>query len=173
MKSKIRSFLKEALLVFINSLILAGIIYLIFNITQVSGLSMSPTLSDGDRLFTQKISLYVSKPLAGDIVVLEAPDQEGINYIKRIIGTETDRIRLSGGQVYVNDKKLQERYVNSKTYPNILGEDTWTVPEDHVFVMGDNRSSSKDSRTFGPVKIDKLVGISEFKIFPFKDFRKI
>lgn len=173
MKRKSRSLVKEVLIGLSNVLVLAGIFYLIFSISQVSGLSMSPTLDDGDRLFTQKISLFLADPLPGDIVVLESPDQEGLYYIKRVIATGSDKVQLSGGEVYVNDNKLKETYINDKTYPNIIGEDTWLVPENHVFVMGDNRSSSMDSRSFGPVNIDKLVGISEFKIFPFKDFGKI
>ncbi|HHV38399.1 MAG TPA: signal peptidase I [Tepidimicrobium sp.] len=165
----------------IKSIILAVVIALfikafVFNTTYVLGNSMYPTLHERDRLFANKIPLYFSGPKRGDIVVLSAPDTDDKDYIKRVIGIEGDVVAIIDGQVYLNGNLLKEDYVGEGSYTDIYGENYWEVPEEHVFVLGDNRDegASKDSRFFGPVPVATIKGITSFRYFPIdENFGKI
>lgn len=148
--------------------------FFVFNITLVDGDSMYPSLLDGDKLITQKVSLYFKDPELGDVVVIKAPDGSGYNYIKRIIAMEGDVVEIFNGGLYVNGQLQTEDYINgNETYENIPGQVYWEIPEDHVFVLGDNRGRSNDSRSFGPIPMDLVEGISEFRILPLDSAGKI
>ena len=142
----------------------------------VDGESMIPTLQNGERLV---ISNLFYEPTAGDIVVLcgEADREEGKNLIKRIIATEgqTIDIDFEAGEVYVDGQKLDEPYILEPTYLDEGTEFPLTVPEGEIFVMGDNRNGSRDSRslTVGTVKEEYIVGHVLFRFFPFDRFGKI
>lgn len=142
----------------------------------VDGESMMPTLQNGERLV---ISNLFYEPTAGDIVVLcgEADQEEGKNLIKRIIATEgqTIDIDFEAGEVYVDGQKLDEPYILEQTYLDEGTEFPLTVPEGEIFVMGDNRNGSRDSRslTVGTVKEEYIVGRVLFRFFPFDRFGKI
>lgn len=142
----------------------------------VDGESMMPTLQNGERLV---ISNLFYEPTAGDIVVLcgEADREEGKNLIKRIIATEgqTIDIDFEAGEVYVDGQKLDEPYILEPTYLDEGTEFPLTVPEGEIFVMGDNRNGSRDSRslTVGTVKEEYIVGRVLFRFFPFDRFGKI
>lgn len=147
---------------------------------KVDGSSMFPTLHDGDRLFAGR---FLYTPKQGDIIVLEPYLEEGTVkgklmfgrtlYIKRVVavGGQTVDIRPDG--VYIDDKLYNEEYIGSDvhTYVGTL-EMPVTIPEGSIFVMGDNREHSRDSRdaTVGIVRCDQVVGKAGFRIFPFKDF---
>ena len=142
----------------------------------VDGESMMPTLQNGERLVISNL-FYV--PTAGDIVVLcgEADREEGKNLIKRIIATEgqTIDIDFEAGEVYVDGQKLDEPYILEPTYLDEGTEFPLTVPKGEIFVMGDNRNGSRDSRslTVGTVKEEYIVGRVLFRFFPFDRFGKI
>ena len=142
----------------------------------VDGESMMPTLQNGERLV---ISNLFYEPTAGDIVVLcgEADREEGKNLIKRIIAAEgqTIDIDFEAGEVYVDGQKLDEPYILEPTYLDEGTEFPLTVPEGEIFVMGDNRNGSRDSRslTVGTVKEEYIVGRVLFRFFPFDRFGKI
>ena len=142
----------------------------------VDGESMMPTLQNGERLV---ISNLFYEPTAGDIVVLcgEADREEGKNLIKRIIAAEgqTIDIDFEAGEVYVDGQKLDEPYILEQTYLDEGTEFPLTVPEGEIFVMGDNRNGSRDSRslTVGTVKEEYIVGRVLFRFFPFDRFGKI
>lgn len=142
----------------------------------VDGESMIPTLQNGERLV---ISNLFYEPTAGDIVVLcgEADREEGKNLIKRIIATEgqTIDIDFEASEVYVDGQKLDEPYILEPTYLDEGTEFPLTVPEGEIFVMGDNRNGSRDSRslTVGTVKEEYIVGRVLFRFFPFDRFGKI
>ena len=148
----------------------------VFNSTYVLGNSMYPTLHEKDRLFAVKVPLYFSGPDRGDVIVLEAPDNENKDYIKRVIGIGGDKVQIIDGKVYLNDELLVEDYIEADAYTQIYSLDTWVVPEGHIFVLGDNREegASKDSRYFGCVSLDSVKGITGFRYFPIdKRFGKI
>lgn len=95
------------------------------------------------------------------------------SYIKRIIGIAGDKIRIEDGMVYINEKKLEETYLVPGTLTNSVNYNNITVPEGYVFVMGDNRNESIDSRNFGCIPIDKIEGIVCFRYWPLNKFGKI
>lgn len=143
----------------------------LFNSTYVLGNSMQPTLHEKDRLFSVKVSLFFKGPERGDIVIIKAPDNDKKDYIKRIIGVEGDLVEIIEGRVYVNQKLLEEDYIEPDSYTHIYNIDTWEVAQGEVFVLGDNRekNASKDSRTFGTVDVKNVKGITGFRYFPIDD----
>ena len=139
----------------------------------VDGESMLPTLRNGERLV---ISNLFYEPAPGDIVVLcgEADREEGRNLIKRIIavGGQTIDIDFETGEVTVDGEVLDEPYILERTHLDEGTEFPLTVPEGEVFVMGDNRNASRDSRSLsvGTVKEEYIVGRVLFRFFPFDRF---
>lgn len=148
----------------------------IFNITYVKGESMYPTLEEGDRLILKKYEavLKTEEYERGDIIVFKSPIENDDRYfIKRVIALQGDRVNIFDGQLHVNDRKVEESYIekNSFTNPLIYGKD-YTVLEDELFVIGDNRlpGKSNDSRGFGPVKLEDIEGKVLLRILPFNKF---
>src|SRR3989338_3024636 len=126
------------------------VIYLfIMQPNQVKGSSMVPNLSEGDYIFTSKITYKFRDMQRGDVVVFRSPTNPDIEFIKRIIGLPGDNVMVQSGLVYVNDKQINENYINNSTplLNNAYLQEgiPITVPGDHVFVMGDNREVSSDS----------------------------
>jgi signal peptidase I len=152
--------------------------YYILQPSQVRGSSMLPTLHDNDRIFVSRVTYKLRKPQRGDIIVLNSPENKEIEFVKRVIGVPGDTVTIDNCKppfrtecdLIVNDKTLDEKYVKEKTqlYENALykeGEEI-TVPEDQLFVMGDNRTGSLDSRIFGPIRQDSIIGVVFFRYFP-------
>ena len=137
---------------------------------------MSPTFQDEDRVVVSKMSDIQRF----DVIVFAAPDIEGEHYIKRVIGLPGDRIEMKEDMLYINGKALQEPYLKENKDNNILNKLTEDfslkektgvskVPEGMLFVMGDNRLKSKDSRIFGYVSYDAVIGEVKFRYYPFKE----
>ncbi|ATW26244.1 signal peptidase I [Candidatus Formimonas warabiya] len=173
MKKTISSVIWEYLKSFLLAVIIALIIrtYL-FQITEVYGQSMYPTLHDHDRLFTNRIIYTIAKPDRGDIVILDAPDRPGTFYVKRAIALAGDRLKITGGIVYVNGEKQDEPYINGNFTE---GDIDTVVPPGTVFVMGDNRGNSHDSRSpdVSYIPVDDIEGKAVFRIWPFDKFGKV
>ncbi|MEZ4771107.1 MAG: signal peptidase I [Caldilineales bacterium] len=130
--------------------------------TRVYGQSMEPNLHTDMRLVVEKISYRLHPPERGDIVVLRVrPDDELL--IKRVVGLPGDEVAIHDGRVYINGEPLAEDYLNQETRGNLAPR---VVPPLHVFVMGDNRRASNDSRSFGPVHIDNILGKAWFSYWP-------
>lgn len=162
----------------------------IFQITTVSGDSMLQTLKDGDVYVTSKIDhTFNAYPEYGEIVVIDSRVYEKRTFIteltdvcthnmisvlitgyrpkdywvKRVIGLPGDVIKTEKSVVYLNGEVLDEAYVNPDEEPYYRSE-TFTVPQGHVFVMGDNRNNSNDSRRIGPIPIENVIGSVKFKV---------
>jgi signal peptidase I len=122
---------------------------------QIDGPSMQNTLHTGQYVLVNKVAYLFHAPERGDIIILQEPDQPGRDLIKRVIGLPGDTIKLDGTNVWVNGTELNEPYITQKHNPdaNVL-----TVPANEYFVMGDNRPVSEDSRYFGFVPKDYVVG---------------
>ncbi|SHJ70544.1 signal peptidase I [Paramaledivibacter caminithermalis] len=135
--------------------------------TLVKQHSMYPTLNPNDYLILNKISYRFHEPQKGDIVVfktaLKTAQGKEKNLIKRVIGVEGDEVVVKDGKVYVNGEELVEDYINGDYTP---GDVKITVPDNHVFVMGDNRSQSLDSRQLGTFSIDNIQGKVLVRLFP-------
>lgn len=134
---------------------------------DVSGESMMPTLNDGDRLI-MKDSVDIVK---GDIVVLDSPSNEEEMYIKRVIALGGDNVTIKDGKVYVNGEQLlgEENFGKTLPYDFTIDGDRYMdmeVPEGEVFVLGDNRENSMDSRFFGTVKEETIRGKYWCRILP-------
>lgn len=155
--------------VFIGSLFI--VVYLfIMQPNQVKGASMEPSFDSGDYIFTSKITYKFRAPQRGDVIVFKAPSNPDIEYIKRVIGLPGDKVMIRNSEVYVDGRQLQEGYISAKT--NLWeggfskeGEEI-TVPQGEIFVMGDNRPRSSDSREFGPVPISSIIGQVFYRYFP-------
>jgi signal peptidase I len=180
-QSEARKRRKSAIQEVIETLLLAVLIFIgvrsiVLNF-RVDGQSMEPNLQNGEMLIVNRrafVHFDVSwlpweskssgdwypfgKPSRGDIVVFNPPGQHSEPYIKRIIGLPGEKVSVHDGAVYINDQRLNESYLTSTTeWRGIASEDV-TVQPGYVFVMGDNRNNSSDSRVFGPVPISSIIG---------------
>ena len=149
--------------------------YFLFTPIVVDGESMMPTLEDGDRMIVNKIGYEVGEPDRYDIVVFHAPEKK--DYIKRVIGLPGDHIAYKNDQLYINGEPQAEPYLDAKKEEIIEGTLTEdftleeltqmkVVPEGYVFVMGDNRRYSKDSRIIGVVSMEEIIGSTSVIFWP-------
>jgi signal peptidase I len=143
----------------------AFIIIFIYQPVKVEGTSMMPLLDDQERIFVNKF-VYRLEPIErGDVVVFRYPRDPSKSYIKRVIGVAGDRIRIDGGQVYVNGEELDEDYV-PPAYTDARSAKEFVVPPHAYYVLGDHRSMSQDSRDFGPVDQSLIYGKAVFGYWP-------
>ncbi|HYY46215.1 MAG TPA: signal peptidase I [Candidatus Angelobacter sp.] len=167
-----KSFIRDTLEIVFLALVLYVVIQYAVQTVHVLGSSMLFTLHDNDLLVASKISYKLHAPQRGDIIVFKPPDEASRDFIKRIIGLPGERIRIANGVVYINDRELHEPYLPEKwTYNNnwpASGQAQLILP-DQYFVMGDNRNHSSDSRTFGPITLDSILGKAEVRIWPLGD----
>lgn len=182
--SRIPRFLIDLGNILFNAMIIVVIFfviqYFLFANVKVEGSSMTPTLENGDRLVLNK----VSKIERFDIVVLKAPDvdeKENVQYIKRVIGMPGDTVEMNADSLIINGEPVKEKYLpvdvieslpyyytNDFTLNSLLGTDK--VPEHSYFVLGDNRLNSKDSRVFGFVDEDDVMGKISLRYWPLAHF---
>ena len=147
------------------------IIYLfLFQPHQVRGDSMYPSFHNGEYILTDKISYRLKSPQRGDVVIFRAPQNEDYDYIKRIIGLPGENVTLESGRILVNDQIISEDYLPG-TYDTRSGAflrpgATVNVPVNHYFVLGDNRQHSSDSREWGFVPQENIVGRAWFRYWP-------
>ncbi|MBP1999780.1 signal peptidase I [Paenibacillus shirakamiensis] len=157
----------------------------LFQPYKVDGKSMDPTLKDKQRIYASKLAhTFSHMPAYGDIVILDSrvdrkrsfmdslkehpiiqwidgEDKEEIYFVKRVIGKPGDTIEIKNQHVYRNGVQLNESYINETM--NTQGGGEWKVPADHVFVLGDNRNYSRDSREIGFIPLDHVLGIEQIK----------
>ncbi|MBO9130180.1 signal peptidase I [Bacillus sp. 165] len=156
--------------------------YFLFAPILVDGVSMMPTLHDQNRMIVNKIGYKVGEPQRFDIIVFKATEEK--DYIKRVIGLPGDHIEYKNDVLYVNGKPYKESYLDQYkkeatdgplTYDFTLEEITGekTVPKGKLFVLGDNRRYSKDSRTIGAVSIKDVIGKANFVYWPMEDIHMI
>jgi signal peptidase I len=140
---------------------------------RVEMVSMLPTLREGQHLLVDKLTPRFDPYSRGDIVVFHAPGTtpDAVPYIKRVIGVAGDHVALEDGRVLVNGVALDEPYISDDgqdhgaTLP-LDGTTDWDVPAGDVFVMGDHRAQSVDSREFGPVAVDQVIGRAVIRFWP-------
>ena len=143
----------------------AFIIVFLYQPVKVEGTSMMPSLDDQERIFVNKYVYRLEPIQRGDIVVFRYPRDPSKSFIKRVIGLAGDRIRIEGGEVFVNGQGLEEDYVppayaDQRSYSEIV------VPPHSYFVLGDHRTMSNDSRDFGPVDVGYIYGKAVFGYWP-------
>lgn len=138
--------------------------FLVAEPVRTSGDSMSPTLHDGDALVIQKVSYWFSEPAIGEIVVATAPDT-GESVVKRVVAVGGDSIGIEDGVLVRNGAPVVEPYANQDQ----MGGYYWgpvVVPDGQVFLLGDNRLESHDSRNYGPVSVDAIEGKYLTRLWP-------
>ena len=158
----------------------------LFQAYYIPSPSMNPTLLEGDRILVNKLSYNLHSVNRGDLVVFSAQKETGgkDDLIKRVIGLPGEFVTVGDGKMEINGGLLLEPYlplqteINSFTTPvNCVNRPEETsgcrVPGDHVFVMGDNRSNSRDSRFFGPVPIEDIEGRAFIRIWPLGDMKRL
>ena len=155
--------------VFIGSIFI--VIYLfILTPNQVKGASMENTFHTGDYILTSRVTYKFRRLEPGDVIVFKSPKNPDIEYIKRIIGLPGDVITISDGVVKINNMQLTEQYIAATTNlwdgGCIKNNIPYTVPADYIFVMGDNRPRSSDSREFCAVTVESVIGDVFYRYFP-------
>lgn len=143
----------------------AFIIVFLYQPVRVEGTSMLPMLKDQDRLFINKMVYHVEDIHRGDVVVFLYPRDRTKSYIKRVIALPGDDLRIDHGTVYVNGKRVVEKYVPPR-FADERSQPATVVPPHEYFVMGDHRSISSDSRDFGPVERNLIYGKAAFVYWP-------
>jgi len=139
--------------------------------------SMVPTLKPGDRILVNKISYKLHDVNRGDVVVFSAPpgqETDGVkDLVKRVIALPGETIEARDGTVVIDGRALEEPYVNEECAGPVSGQalPKQEIPPEHVFVMGDNRCGSKDSRIFGAIPTDTIIGRAFVRIWPVSRFK--
>ncbi len=159
-------FLRDILETLIPAVLLALLIsHFIAQTTYVYGYSMEPNLHDQQRLIVEKMSYHFHTPRRGDIVIIDMGTGE-IPLIKRVIGLPGETVEIQDNQVLINGQPLAEPYLS-----NVRQYDYGPVqvPAGYFFAMGDNRSASADSRTYGPFAVDRILGRAWLSYWPLED----
>lgn len=156
----------------------------VFTLVTVEGRSMEPSLSSGDRLYVNR---FFYSPQKGDVVIFRPASDPDRPYVKRVIATEGDTIYIDfeTGDVYVNDEIIDEPYINNPTTRTgsyimeliangqYSRENPIVIEEGHMFVMGDNRNNSTDSRIIGQIPEDEIIGGAVFRFWPLNKFGSV
>jgi len=155
----------------IETIILAVVIWFAVNLTTarfiVEGSSMEPTLHTGQYLLVDRLSYQFGQPQHGDVVVFRYPMNPVDDYVKRVIGIPGDEVIIRSKTVYVNGQALSEPYIQDDGMVLNDGyQGKWVVPEDHYFVMGDNRNHSSDSRSWGLLARTDMIGKAWLSYWP-------
>ena len=164
---------KDWIISIVVAVVLAFIIrQFVVELYIVDGPSMRPTLQSQERLVVNKFIYQFREPQKGEILVFQYPRDPKRDFIKRVIATAGDTVEIKDGRVFVNDQLLNEDYILEKTrseYPKS------TVPEGTVFVMGDNRNNSEDSRfaDVGFVPYSLIKGKAMLVFWPFSQFKTL
>ena len=167
-KREIKGFVRDVII----AIIISVAVLFCVSPSQVKEHSMQPTVNDGDVVLLNKV--FYGEPKKGDIIVFnsELKDDKGKNMklIKRVIGLEGDKITIKDGFVYVNGSMIEEKYI----YQTTTGEvENYVVPKGKVYVLGDHREVSRDSRQLGAIDKKSIVGKAFFRIFPLKKMGRI
>jgi signal peptidase I len=135
---------------------------------RIESISMQPTLYEGDFVFVNRLSYKLGEPGRGDVIVFRyPPNPDEDPFIKRVIGLPGDEVTVKNGHVLVNNIVIREPYI--KASPAYSG--TWRVPDNQLFVLGDNRNNSSDSHMWGMVPRDHVIGKAEVVYLPYKHWQ--
>lgn len=199
-KSFLREVLEWIMTIGITIIVTLFVLGNIFSMTEVNGESMEPSFADGEKIFIYKLGYSFSQPKAGEIAILsKSQSKKGIiintitegkdiidniyskitknievkYIIKRVIAVPGDIVDIKDGNVTVNGQKLEESYARGQTFENSNFSYPLTIPENKVFVLGDNRENSTDSRILGLIDYEQIKGKVVFRLWPVKRIGKI
>lgn len=158
--------------VVVMSLAIFVVVYIfLFQPNQVRGSSMVPTFENGEYILTDKVTYrWKREPQRGDVIVFRSPENNNYDFIKRVIGIPGDVVKLQNGKVFINNKQLDEDYLPQglATAGGAFMQENkeYVVPEGGFIAFGDNRNASSDSREWGPVPEENIVGRAWFRYWP-------
>jgi signal peptidase I len=138
---------------FVIAMLVQAFLFKPFTVHQVS---MQPNLIEGDRILINRLVYHFHDPNPGDVIVFHSAVVEGEDLVKRVVAVAGESVAVHDGALYVNGVKKDEPYLKEQGFEGEMSETV--IPADQVFVMGDNRNNSGDSRMFGPIEIDSIVG---------------
>jgi signal peptidase I len=147
--------------------------FFLFQPFVVEGSSMEPNFHNSEYLLVNKLTYRMSQPKRGDVIVFHPPTSPGVNYIKRIIATPGETVEVKDGMIFVNNTQINEPYipeektlVRNSQAANLKA----TLGQNEYFVLGDNRDHSSDSREWGSVPRENIIGKAWVILFPVKNF---
>jgi signal peptidase I len=163
-------FIKTVVVVIILALIIRLFIIQPF---IVEGQSMEPSFKNNDYLITEKITYKFRAPERGEVIIFHPPGNPSVNYIKRVVGLPGDTITIQDGSVYINGKQILEPYLNSnkETKSSSSEKYTLTLKENEYYVLGDNRTQSRDSRELGPIPSANIVSRIWVRLLPLSNIK--
>lgn len=160
----------------IDILLIIGLFSRIFIIQPflVEGNSMEPNYHDKEFLLVDRLTYHLKQPQRGEVIIFRFPKNPQEDYIKRIIGLPGETVKIENGKVYINGQPLEEKYLSPDTQTTISSNENVALNQnlsaDEYFVLGDNRNHSSDSREWGTVSKNNLIGRSWFIFYPFENF---
>ena len=153
--SRMKSALREILWTIVFALIVFAIIVFTTEMYKIWQTCMLPNIEPGERLVISQMSYRLHDPERGDIITFHPPQDPTITYIKRIVGLPNETIEIRDGSTYINGMRLEEPYLRE---PMTQPFEAVTIPPGHYFVMGDNRNVASDSRTWGTLPRENIIG---------------
>ena len=155
---------------FVIALLVQAFLIKPFTIHQVS---MRPTLEEGDRVLINRLSYHFRDPERGDVVIFHSPMSEGEDLVKRVVAVAGDTVAVRDGKLWVNGIAQEEPYLLEQDFAGVYPDDgpETLIREGEVFVMGDNRNNSGDSRFFGPIDADLIMGCAFAVYWPIGHWR--
>jgi signal peptidase I len=148
-------------------------LYCIINLATaryvVEGASMEPNFHSDQFVVVNRLPYLLGSPARGDVIVFHNPENPSQDFIKRVIGLPGETIKIVDGRVYVNERLLEEPYIAERCHSQRC-DGNWTVGPDQYFVLGDNRSHSRDGHNFGPLDRNLIIGMAWVRYWPPKDW---
>jgi signal peptidase I len=168
---KRRGFLREIL----ETIFLVAAIYALVNLATVrfvvEGPSMQPNFHTGQVLMISRVNYLFANPARGEVAVFNPPNEppDEPPYIKRVIGLPGETVEIRNTEVFINGQQLYEPYINEPCLPSSCRDNVWQLGPNEYFFMGDNRNHSQDSRSFGPVAREAIIGETVIRYWPISD----
>ena len=161
---------REVLITLAIALVIFLLAQAMIQSVKVVGPSMEPNIHHGQYLVVSKVTYWLHSPQRGDVIVFHSPQTPDQDVIKRVIATPGETVKIRGGKVYIDGTPLEEPYIAEEpSYPYGPME----VPEDHYFVLGDNRNHSSDSRVWGMVPEENIVGKAWICYWPPSEWQSV
>jgi signal peptidase I len=161
--------LRELVETVVLSLIIFLLIRQVFQNYRIESHSMEPNFFEGQFILVNKLSYKLGTPARGEVLVFHNPNNTSEDYIKRVIALPGDTVEIHDDKVYINSQLLDEPFLKNAYRPGtVFGPEV--IPANHIFVMGDNRGNSQDSRVIGPIDESLLVGKAWLRLWPLPKF---